>query len=408
MTYYIKRRYKYPLIIIDVIGSFFVSIKKVFVRPKILQKSKVKNIILLVLDLIGDGILATPAIKNVRENFPNAKITVVVGPWNENIFKNNPNIDELKTINSFWARSNDLGFWKQLKTFLGIYFQTEKENYDLGIDLRGEFLSILLLRKMGVKYRVGYGITGGGWMLDNCVEYKGDRFAKHAVKRNFDLLKAIDLNVNYNLGLEVYPNEKNKDVVDEFLQENDINKNDKIIVIHPCSNDQARCWDDEKWVEVIGWLLKNEYKVIISGGKTDENEVLRIKNEVYEKISLLETDNSQDRSDIHLAMFLGYSILDLAELMGRVGMVVCVNSAPLHIAAAQDVPIVVLFAGSYPRTYGPWPSQGGSKQNDKSVVLFKNVDCFPCGRSVCKNNVCMQDIRVEEVVEAIKSVMCVV
>jgi len=385
MNYFIRRRYKYFVILIDKIGGFFVGVKRIFVRSKQFKKEEIKNIVLLILDLIGDGILATPAVKTVRENFPKAKITVIVGPWNKEIFENNPNVDEVRTINSFWAKSSDLNLWQKIKTFISIYRKTEKENYDLGIDFRGEFLSILLLRKMGVKYRVGYGITGGGWLLDRCVNYEGDRFAKHIVERNLDLLRDLNLQVSDDTYLKVYPTEENKKVVDKFLQENGIVENDKVVLIHPSSKDQARCWDDEKWAEVITKLVEEyKYKVILSGGPKDNFQ-----------FSIF---NFQKKGDAHI--FLGYSILDLAELIGRVDLLLCVNSAPLHIASAQKTPVVTLFAGSYPRTYGPWP-----QQNDRSVVLFKNVDCFPCGKAVCKNNVCMKKIGAGEVIGAVENII---
>ncbi len=390
MRYFIRRRYKYFVIAIDKIGEFFVGIKRIFIRPKKFEKDKINTIILLVLDLIGDGILATPAIRTVRENFLKAKITVVVGPWNKEMFENNPNVDEIKIINSFWARSNNLSLWQEIKTFIAIYRQTKKENYDLGIDFRGEFLSILLLRKMGVKYKVGYGITGGGWLLDRRVNYEGDRFAKHVVERNLDLLRSLDLQISGNVNLSVYPSEENKKVVDKFLLEHGIAENSRIVLIHPGSKDQARRWNDERWAEVVTWLLKNKYKVILSGGPNDNFQF----SIFPPRADHPQAGNFQVKNKVN---FLGYSILDLAELAGRVDLLLCVNSAPLHIASARKIPTIVLFAGSYPQTYGPW-------QNDKSVVLFKNVDCFPCGKAVCENNICMRKISVQEVIGAIQDI----
>ena len=404
--YFIKRRYKPFIVTIDKLGGAYVKIKRVFVGPKKLEKSCVKKIIVLVLDLIGDGVLATPALRTIRNNFPDAEITAAVGQWNKEIFENNPDVDKVEVINAFWARSTDFNLWQKIKSFIKIYQGIKKEKYDLGIDFRGEMLGIILLSRLGAQFKLGYGITGGGWMLDKCVNYKGDRFAKHAVERNLDLLRAIDLKISNNLDLAIYPTVKNKQVVDNFLTDNNIDRDNKIVVIHPGSNDQARCWDNEKWAEVAVWLIKDGYKVILSGGPNDEEVVkfIKLKAKSIIKNEKLETRNQIVNRQLPVAFF-GCSILDFAELLSRVSLLLCVNSASLHIAAAQKVPTVVLFAGSYPKTYGPWPAYNQrGKQNLKNVVLFKDVKCFPCGKAVCENNKCMKDIEVSDVIKAIKSI----
>jgi len=417
MKYFIRRRYKPFVTTIDFLGGAYKKIKHIFVRPKKLQKEKVKKILMLSLDLIGDGILATPTLRTIRENFPNAEITAMVGKWNEKIFENNPDIDKVKIIDPFWTRSTNLNVWQKIKSFVKIYESIKKENYDLAIDLRGEFLSILLMRKTGAKYIAGYGITGGGWILDKCVKYEGDRFAKHVIERNLDILRALDLKISDNLDLAIYPSKENKEVVDKFLRENNIKENDKIVVIHPGSNDQARCWENKKWAEAASRFIENGFKVILSGGPNDGEMVESIiSNFKFQSPARNASHNDAGGSkqcqmsnvkcqNSEISSFMGYSILDFAELIKKAGLVLCVNSAALHITCAQKVPVVTLFAGSYPRTYGPWSVCNRGKQNLKSVVLFKDAKCFPCGKKYCENNVCMKDITVDEVTEGVKILM---
>lgn len=397
MNYFLRRRYLPLVIAIDKIGGAYVKIKRVFVKPKQFDNNRVEKILIMSLDLIGDGILAAPAIKTIRENFPQAEITALVGQWNKEIFENNPNINRVKVINPFWTRSIEMSLWKRIISYITIYFKAEKDKYDLGIDLRGEFLSILLMEKMGVKYKIGYGITGGGWMLDKCVKYEGDRFAKHTVERNLDLLRSLNLKISDNLNLAIYPTEENKKNVDKFFADNNLSAKDKIAVIHPGSNDQARCWNNERWAEVINCLVDDfGYEVILSGDSGDKTMIDDIMKHITCNMKQCE-DNNVACFRLRVSCFMGYSILDFAELLGRASLLLCVNSASLHIGAARQIPMVVLFAGSYPKTYGPW-------QNKNSVVLFKDAECFPCGKKVCENNRCMKDISVEEVIDSIRKI----
>ncbi|MFH1175236.1 MAG: glycosyltransferase family 9 protein [bacterium] len=385
MQYFIKRRYLPAVRFIDFLGGAYVKTKRIFFKPKEFKKSEVKKILVLVLDLIGDGILATPALKVLRNNFPDAKITAVVGKWNKEIFENNSDVDKVEVLDAPWVKRDVK--WSIVKCWK-IVRKLRREKFDLGFDFRGDFFNILLMKMAGIKYTVGYGITCGGWMLNKCAPYEGDRFYKHIVERNLDLLRALELDFSKNgLDLKVYPSEKNKRAIDQFFLENGIDRQDNLILIHPGSNDQTRCWDDERWAEVVADIVEKRYKVILSGGPKEKYQISNMKNQK-------QIFNIEDQ----IFEFVGYSILDLAELMKRVNIVLCVNSAALHIAAAQKTPTVCLFAGSYPRTFGPW-------QNLKSVVLFKDdAKCFPCGKVICENNVCMKEISVEEVIEAVEKV----
>ena len=76
------------------------------------------------------------------------------------------------------------------------------------------------------------------------------------------------------------------------------------------------------------------------------------------------------------------------------------DTGPIHIAAAQGVHCIGLYGPNTPVVYGPYTK-------DKTIFYTK-LACSPCMTNLnlketkCKNNLCMQKIRVEDVFNAIK------
>jgi ADP-heptose:LPS heptosyltransferase len=92
------------------------------------------------------------------------------------------------------------------------------------------------------------------------------------------------------------------------------------------------------------------------------------------------------------ASFVGKtSILQLAALIKRCRVYVSADSAPLHIAAGMQVPIIAFF--------GPTDARRHMPPSEKSVVLHKPMKCSPCYSGVCKikTHACMTQILPEEV-----------
>jgi len=96
------------------------------------------------------------------------------------------------------------------------------------------------------------------------------------------------------------------------------------------------------------------------------------------------------------------SLTALAELVSRARVFVSADTGPLHIAAAEDVPVVAIFGPKSPSRYGPYrPPAAGPPTGVGVVLVNANVTCRPCLLRRCPDPVCMTSIDVESVVEAV-------
>jgi len=79
-----------------------------------------------------------------------------------------------------------------------------------------------------------------------------------------------------------------------------------------------------------------------------------------------------------------------------------VDTGPMHVAAAVDVPIVALYGPTVPEVTGPYSRSG------RNVILRDDtLPCSPCrGKKVdCRDNVCMTYHTPERIVSAVESLI---
>src|SRR5689334_10417582 len=108
---------------------------------------------------VGDAVLAIPALKAVRNRFPDAEITLLVRPWVAGLFTSAPFVDRVWTEN----KPDTFREWKR------ITMEIRKRRFDVGVLLPNSFESALMMFLGRVRRRIGYATDGRRWMLTNSV-----------------------------------------------------------------------------------------------------------------------------------------------------------------------------------------------------------------------------------------------
>ncbi|MGA9351611.1 MAG: glycosyltransferase family 9 protein, partial [Anaerolineae bacterium] len=147
-----------------------------------------RSIVLIRPDHLGDLLFTTPAIRLLRQAFPQARIAYLVGPWSKAVIENNPNIDGI-------ASCPFPGFTRQKKQFIFEPYvvllqyakQLRQEDFDLAIVLRFDhWWGALLAYLAGIPRRVGYDIAEVRPFLTDIVPYLPDH---HEVEQNLGLVE---------------------------------------------------------------------------------------------------------------------------------------------------------------------------------------------------------------------------
>ncbi len=321
-------------------------------------KGSVKNILIIKNDFIGDLVLSTSFFRELRENFPEARICLACRLFSKDIAEKNPFVDEVIYFNTPWFSRNDSQGYLNVLKFIYKSFRAYDLVFDLTIDPRNVLVSFFV-----GKFRVGFKNRGVGFLLSKGLERD---LRNHIVEENLRLLKALNLKVkDHRLDLSYL-------VDDDFFSSLELSKN-RYIVIHPGVSAPSRDWGVENFVS-LAKRLSEKYSVVIV---ERENWILsRFKG--ISKVKVVKTRN----------------IIELISIIANSKMLIGLESLSIHLAASLGVRVIDIHSGTTPFwIMGPYT-------NDK-IVLFNNVDCVFCGKTYCENNLCMKGIKVKDVLNAV-------
>jgi heptosyltransferase-2 len=371
MRYVFKNTgYRIIVSLLDAAGSVIFFPSRLFKRP---VPSSPKRILVVRLDHIGDFVCTTPIFKNIKKKFPDAKITVLINSASKELAYRDPNIDKVITFSPFYLARGDGS--ATLNRLFRLIKDVRNIDFDLGIEPRGDLLSILIMWLGGIRYRVGYGITGGRFLLNKEVRY--DR-GLHVIDRNLALLEALDIPVS-SRSAEVYFSETDEDEVERLLRALKRPRNDgsaKAVVIHPFAGAKAKEWPMENFQNLINRLKAGGRDILLVGSKDDRG--------AFENVIDL-------RGKINLPQ--------LAYLIKSAGLFIGLDSGPANIAAALNVPSVTICSGTnIPQLWIP--------NNSNVKFVYKDAVCKPCENKVCpkEKHECMESITVEEALDKLKEI----
>ncbi|MCX5714856.1 MAG: lipopolysaccharide heptosyltransferase II [Candidatus Omnitrophica bacterium] len=334
------------------------------------------NILVIKLSSLGDVVLSTAAIKAIRHKFgPNYRISVLVGEKSKDALLGCPYIDELLVCD---LANKDRGLSGLIK--LGALLQ--KKHFDIVVDLQNSRKSHVLSFLSLCPDRYGYDNRKFGALINHRI--KNDIPLLDPLTHQFRILEMLGIEQK-NAHLELWPQEKDCQVIDDMLSGEWLSSNQKIVGINLSA---SRKWVTKNWplaqlTKFCEGLIKRDLRVVLTG---TENE-LPLVNELTQKLKDLKPINACGKT----------SVSQLACLIKRCSVYITTDSAPLHIAASAGTPFVALFGPTDPRRHLP-PAK-------KFALIKKDLDCGPCYKPQCKRKDCMRSITAEEVLAAVDKLL---
>ncbi len=310
----------------------------------------IKRVLVIRPDHLGDLLFATPALKRIREGFPDARITGMVGPWGRAMWEGNPDLDELKVL-----RFPGIGGGREggvLAPYMLLRregIRLEREEYDLGIVLRFDhWWGAALMAAARIPHRWGYATPGMGEWLTNAVPY---RPGKHEVEQNLIMVQAMlegmgacklpPLEIDRDKGIpQLRPpkaEQPDNPTIEEWLN------TERRVIIHPGTMAANKLWTIEGWAEVASRLAENGWSVALTGSPQEKPLTDAI-------LSRIQNPQSKIRNLVGLTANLAQLVL----VLEKADMVLGVDNGPLHIADALDKPTLRLYGPSDDSIWGPW------------------------------------------------------
>ena len=165
-------------------------------RPDI-RSLKPKKILIRSTNWIGDAIMTTPAVRSIRENFPQASISMLVHPWVADVFTASPHVDQ---IIPYYKKTDHKG----LKGMWSLARELSCREFDLAILLQNAFEAAFICFLAGIPNRAGYKRDCRGPLLTHGVTIPKERRKIHQVHYYQDMLADLGLQKgsDHSLGLD--------------------------------------------------------------------------------------------------------------------------------------------------------------------------------------------------------------
>lgn len=331
--------------------------------PKI-KFDKIKNILIIRPDAIGDLVLTLPAIAAVKEKFPQAKITVLIQEYTAPIAKQCPAIDQI------------------------IYdYDLKKYNFDLSINYYNQWKDTSAAFKAQIPLRLGDSSRiSTAWMNNLRVFRRWDNFSRHEVEHNFDLLQPLGIDLAAIDKKIVSLTKPAPESAEEILNPYGIRRSDMVIGIHLSTGKGNKPWLPQRFARLIEILSKSlDAKIILTGGKNDAQLSIMIQNLCTAPI-------------INLAGKT--SLSQLLCVLSRLNAYIGADTGPTHIAAAYGVPTVAIFSAKFvkPTEWGPW-------QTPNAIIHPQTTCKLTCRPQQCPYNYCGDEVNESDVFDAVSQLM---
>lgn len=308
--------------ILELISICFIKLFKRKAEP-VYQRNpdKIKNILFVRIDRIGDMLLLTPAIRSVKKFYKFANIYVLANSYNKDILLHNKNITEVIIY-----EKNPLKYFRLIKKLKKYKFDIAIDSY-FGFNIKSAIITYL----SDTKIRLGYYSKNAKYFFNRI--FKVDLQRYEALK-HLELVKTLGINDTADdISLELPYSEEGEKKAVEFL--NNLGAGMKFVGINPGARRKTHLWQPEKFAKLADLLIKKYgVSIIITWGPKEFELATGIKNKMIEKVSIAYPTN----------------ILELSALISKFRLFICSDTSPFHIAVADKVPAVVLFGkGDYLR-----------------------------------------------------------
>ncbi|MGC8638613.1 MAG: glycosyltransferase family 9 protein [Isosphaeraceae bacterium] len=416
---YSKLRWRILVHALDAVGSVAMRVWRAF-RP-VAVVTDPRRILIVQLDHLGDSVLTSPLLDHLKRAYPRAAIDVLASTSNHEVFEADPAVNQVWVAEQTWFERHP-GRWGMLRAVWRLGRLVRREDYDLGIDVRGDVLTVLVLALGGIPRRVGWAMGGGGFLLTDIAQWVRGR---HEVRSRLALLQPLGIVDVGPARVLVHVNDRDRAIVASWLAEawprkvarrlelpvgagwlrdsfdrgearrlsaaartppddpdalfaGRFGRYPPLLAVHIGAGTAAKRWPERNWNTLIKRFLEDGWRVVVVGGPDDPPAGAILPR--HERL--------QDWTG-------RLSVAQSAALLERADLFIGADSGPAHLAASAGTLSVILFSGTnQPRQWRPWSRY--------SLILRNRVPCQPCHQKVCPlaDHPCMTGLGPDRVYRA--------
>lgn len=272
----------------------------------------IRKILVVRNDRFGEFLLNIPAIRALKETYPQARLTVAVNPLVKEL------ADAVECIDQ--AVAWDKQFRKNLR----------KQKFDLCVILNPTKEAHWAAFWAGIPLRAGYD-RKWGFLLSHRLKDTKHLGNRHEVDCNLELaglIGAKTLDKTISIRASEYP-------LKDYMGKD-------MVAIHPFTSDPVKLWPQDRFMELAAKIAQELKIKVVFIGRTEDGRGIERNHQNLKAMDLINKT----------------SLMELASVLKHCRVLVTCDSGPMHLASAVGTPVVALFRndllGKTAHRWGPW------------------------------------------------------
>ena len=334
----------------------------------------VRRILIVRPSALGDVSRTVPALVTLRRAWPEARIDWLVAETFAAAIRHHPMLDEVVTFRR--DRLSRIGLKPSAtREGLALARRLRDGQYDTVYDLQGLLRSGLIAWLTQAPRRVGFAdAREGAWLAYN-VRLKVSENLKHTVDRMLGLLEADGLAPTHDMRL--YLGDTDRAWLDQFVTQHAIGPSG-YACIAPTARWGSKCWPMERYADITRRLLRTELGTPQSSAHGPGHVVVLAapaeRPQVQPLLDMLDGNEQGTNGAKSRVISPQTTVGQMMALVSRTRLLVCNDSAPLHIAVGFNRPMVAIFGPTDPAKVGPY-------NRDAAVVRAREAQQSAGGES---------------------------
>lgn len=371
-----------------------------------LRHKEFQRILLIKPSAVGDVVHALPVLAKLRQRYPTARIDWMLTPHIADLIGHHPAISNVVLFQR-QAYGKPWKDWSSSTSgFAGMISDLRAAQYDLVVDLHGQFRSAFFALVTGAQTRIGFdrprksvrragrplpkqafehGWTGareGSW-LAYTHRIPLPTLDAHAAERYLWLGEMLGFDQSPPDFTMPVPPDAEKAINDVLAAHGVGNK--PVAFLAPGTLWETKHWPADSFAAVANYLLNEGWAVVLGGSGKDRAVCQRVQAGAPGVIDLSGKT----------------SVSELAAIIRRAGICVTNDSGPMHMAAALGSPLVAIFGPTDPLWVGPY----GKPES----VVRADLPCSPCYlrriRDCPFGHACMKQVTPAQVIARVEQLL---
>jgi len=314
---------------------------------------------------LGDTLWGTPAIRTLRQSYPESNIVVLTSEIGFQVLEHNKNIDELYVLSG----STSLALLRLLPKF-------KKKLFDSVLIFHTSQRLVLPFCALFEAPQM-IGTAGINKDLDFLLTKPLKKTYQHEIKRRLDIVKEAGTHIS-DFALEMVTHKEDDQAVSRFLERHGIPDHIPIIGLHPGAKNTFKQWSQQCFIEVGRRLVQHlGCQILVSGDHSEAMLLLDIASSIPGAIPIA--------GELNLSTF--------TALLKKMTVFITNDTGPMHLAFAAKTPTVALFGPTDPKLCGPFHVQN-------AIAIAVPKTCTPCLKKKCAEPFCLLQIGPDAVYDA--------